>query len=245
MTKYIQIIGERHTGSKWVKKLLNKSFKNIQVSDWEKHWFVNEYKLKNFLESGERSPEHMKNKAKEDNLDYEIFNNLYDNNIIVIVLTRFVWDWLIAMKKDPHHCENKKELVLNTSLSDFLKWNWKNNRDETKFSWPVENVIHLRYQKYKNWIKYFSSFNKIDYIRYEDMLIDAVNIINFFKQKYDLEYKDNNIPIHINKNKIDKSIYYNRNNIWKYYKQKDIEFVNKYIDDDIENYLGYFDYEML
>lgn len=121
MIDSIQIIAERHSGSKWFTKLLRTSSCGIQVCDLEKHWFVNEYKLKHFLDTSLATVEKMKKNAVKQQIDYDNFNNLTTNNKLIIIITRYVYDWLLGMKKDPHHCRNKKEIITEMTISEFIR----------------------------------------------------------------------------------------------------------------------------
>jgi hypothetical protein len=242
MIDSIQIICERHSGSNWFVKLLNHSFNNkIQINDLEKHWFLNEYKLNHFLETSSAPLKKMKNNCIKRNISFNNFNDITKNNILVIIIVRDVYDWILGMKKDPHHFSNKQEII-NMSISNFIKMKWNNNRDITPYSILVNNVVDLRTKKYINWFKYIPQFCKnVEIFKYEDILLNYKAIIKYLCEQYNFKLENDikNQNQSLTQNKIDNSLYFNKKLIDKFYSKKDLYFIKKFIKLDIEKELGY------
>lgn len=235
----IQIISERHSGSKWFTHFLKNSLgKGIQVCDLEKHWFVDEYILKHFLETSLSPVIRMIQHTKDRNIDFDNFNDLTTDNKLIIIITRYTYDWIKSMKKYPYHCRNKEEIINNMTLSEFIRSKWNNPRDET---FLVENVVDLRTKKYKNWFKFIPEFcDNVEIIQYESLLLDIRSILNFLKKKYDLSIV---LPYHYDniqgQQQINQSIYFNPSLRDKYFNQDDIEFIESYMNLSMEKELGY------
>jgi len=239
MIDSIQIICERHSGSNWFAKLLEQSFPNIQVNDLEKHWFINEYKLKHFLETSYSPIKKMKQHCINRGINFNTFNNITTDNVLTIILTRNVYDWVLGMKRDPHHFKNKQE-ISNMSVSDFIKMDWNNVRDINEFSVPVENVIDLRTKKYLNWFKYIPTYCKnVEVISYESLLNKYIDVLVYLSNKYNFSINNIYQDYKILDKKKNQSIYFNPSLIEKYYSKKDLFFIEKYIKLELEKNLSY------
>lgn len=237
--KYIQIYGERSTGTNYLHHLLEENIKNVKVGykfGW-KHGFAKIDKLKN-------------ESTVED---------------LILVITKEPYSWFVSMHKKPHHAPQ----MLKLSFSDFLREEWacyegKNfdSRDLDKDPVLAEqemmfernpdtqerykNVIRLREGKMRRLfhLKDENIVPNIEFIRYEDLLKTPKRKIVSITNNNNLKLKG---PIQLStgyfgKNpskKFDRTEYYKQKQYLDKYTISDLKFVKTQLDEELENRLGY------
>lgn len=235
--KYIQIYGERNSGTNFLHFLLEKNIDNVKVGykyGW-KHGFA---KLDN-----------LKNKASEEDLIICIFKDPYS--------------WLVSMHQKPHHAPQ----MLPLSFSEFLREEWAcyegDNYDiRNLVTDPIlpeqemlfernphtlerfNNVVKLRTEKAKHLLQLNNNCPNVLYLKYEDLLnkprISVCNIAHKFRMKLkgpvkvSMGYFGKNPKL-----KFDRKSYYNEQKYLKHYSKEDLLFVNSELDESIETSLGY------
>jgi len=237
--KFIQIYGERSTGTNYLHHLLEQNIKGVKVGykfGW-KHGFA---KI---------------NKIKEEATDSDL----------ILVITKEPYSWLVSMYKKPHHAPQ----MLKLSFSEFLREEWacyegKNfdSRDLEKDPLLPEqemmfernpdtnerfgNVIRLRESKMRRLlrIKDENIVKNIEFIRYEDLLLAPRKKILSVADNHKLKIKG---PIKLSsgyfgKNpskKFDRKDFYLQKQYLDGYKVSDLKFTNSQLDEELEARYGY------
>lgn len=235
--KYIQIYGERNSGTNFLHFLLEKNIKGVKVGyryGW-KHGFAKLDKLKE--------------KAGEDTLVMCIFKDPYS--------------WLVSMHGKPHHAPQ----LMGLPLSNFLKEEWAcyegdnyDKRDleknpvlpEQEMMWErnpetgerFENVVQVRTAKAKRLLQIKDVCPKVMYVRYEDLLARPRIYICDIAGKFRLRL---NGPVQVSmgyfgknpKAKFDRKDYYAQKKYLEKYKPEDLAFINQHLDEAVEKELGY------
>lgn len=234
---YIQIYGERNSGTNYLHFLLEHNIKNMQVGykyGW-KHGFARVDELKNKVNQSD----------------------------LIICLFKDPYSWLVSMHGKPHHAPQ----LLGLSFSEFIRSEWAcyqgdnyDTRDLVKDPLTpdqemlyernpetgerFDNVMQLRSAKIKR-VKQLQKFwPNILYMQYEELLtkprVTVCDIAGQFKMKL-------NGPVQLSKGyfgknpnkKWDRSAYYQEKQYLKHYTQEDLDYVNDQIDWEYENILGY------
>jgi hypothetical protein len=215
--KHIQLYAERHTGSKWFEDCIKQYLVIHQYLfslGW-KHFFPNIYMLDG--------------------------TNL--NEYLFIILSRNPYDWIKSMHENPHHAHIS---LKNKTLNEFITLPWisihekvlnKQNglyqekemlferNPQTLLSFS--NIIEMRNMKNQYFINLKNIVPNIKFIRYEDICMDIVKVMSGISEEFKI-YKTNR-----------KTTY---NSIPKFEKQIDeesLEFINKNINWELEEFLGY------
>ncbi len=243
MIKYIQIYGERNSGTNYLHFLLEHNIKNIKVGykyGW-KHGF-----------------------AKVDQMKDQV--NAED---LIICLFKDPYSWLVSMHGKPHHAPQ----LVGTTFSEFIRSEWAcytgDNydvrdlvkdpvTDETEMLYErnpetqqrFANVIKLRSAKIRKVKELQKFWPNIIYMRYEELLQSPRITVCDIAGKFKMKLKG---PVQLSKGyfgknpnkKWDRSAYYQEKQYLKHYTQEDLTFVNEQIDWEYENILGYHKIENL
>lgn len=159
---YIAIFGERHSGTKWLCKLVDgfdvsKNDRLGRTKYGHKHWF-----LPNDQPSGPES------------------------STVFLVIVRDPYSWLSAMHRKPYHANDH----FNLPMKEFLTREWISYESRGRFKKvnditneiitdrdPVTgnrfaNVMQLRSAKLQYWKEFENRFSNFLMVKYEDLLFD-------------------------------------------------------------------------
>jgi len=237
--KYIQIYGERNSGTNYLDKLLQKNISEVEIGykyGW-KHGYTN---LKKIL--------------KTDN-----------KNTLFIHITKDPYAWLSSMHEKPHHAPQ----LYFKSFEEFIRSEWacykgkqyqiraKNLDKEPLLPEdemmrernPVtgqryENVCELRNAKMHRYIRLEKFVENYKHIQYENLLRSREMVFQQLAEEYSLKVNDtilNDSGYH-GKNptqNFSKLEFYNNKEYLKKYSKEDIKYVNTIINFKNENILGY------
>lgn len=235
--EYIQIYGERNSGTNYLHFLLEENIKNIKVGykyGW-KHGFAK-------IENVAKGP-------VDKELVFAVFKDPYS--------------WIVSMHGKPHHAPQ----LYKTPVSQFIRSEWAcyeganyDSRDLVKD--PIqpdqemlfernpengerfENVIALRTAKMKRLFELKEKIPNVSLFRYEDFLFKPRIKICEIAGKERLRLKG---PVKISmgyfgKNpdkKFDRKDYYDNKEYFKKFTQDDLDYINKFLDPEMEKALGY------
>jgi len=236
MIKYVQIFGERNSGTNYLKELVEMNFEGIEVTTeygW-KHGFAKK----------------IRRHANE------------VDDVLVICIFKNPLAWFLSMHKKPHHAPQMKAL----SFSNFLKEEWvcykgkgyfKRDLEKNPFKPEeemmiernpatgkrFENVVKLRNKKNENLLLLKYKLKNIEYLKYEDLLIDPKIVINDFALKYEIKAKqfENSNKYHgkSKKETFSKKDYYLNKEYKKEYSTEDLNFVKLELNHALEKEIGY------
>ena len=229
------IKGERGTGTRFFRKILNyyfdNSFENIHSSKYDsdgyygwKHGYIFEDELK---------------KINED-------------QVIICIINKDIFSWLLSIFTNPYELK-KEQTNSNFTLffgkkNDFKSFIQSTNRVYDNFeSWIKEfyqkegiydsyaSVYDLRYKKYHSMLN--EKIERKIYFKYEDLLSNHFNIVLAISDKYNLEITK---PQNATFDNYFKRNFYLQKEYMKLYSPKMIKTVEQNIDLNLENKMGYF-----
>jgi len=161
ISKYT-IIGERHSGTNWIERIFTYHF-NLPLT-WEfgsKH-FIDQY-----------DPNHLASA----------------NNCLFVCMTRNIYDWIGGFYKFPHHVH----ISMRKNLQTFMLNEWKSQIQDNDYflKKAYKNIFTLRKYKFQFMHKYLPFLvNNMIIIRYEDLLQDIINVINFIEKTFNISTKN-------------------------------------------------------
>jgi hypothetical protein len=241
-----QVLGERCSGTNYVHALIEENLKDLRSSGCISKHFIPWYL----------------DKAK---INSNSYYQVPIQNILYIVVIRDVFDWVRSFYETPHHTDGSIKKLSFTNFirtpwkpkEENIEKNerrfWQlfamgqvnsNNEDSLPYyidkmdpvtKKPFKNILHLRTQKYQNYIEFANYVNNIIYVRYEDVLANPEEFISFVSNFTNA--KPSNY----------KSITTYKNEFKKIYKPKkyfeinksDRKFILLQIDQNLEKEFGY------
>lgn len=205
--KKFTIFGERHTGTKYLKKILQN---NLDLD------FTNEYGHKHpFIEGIE--PRGLINTTT----DLEKTKSIFDSDDTWFFVTvRNPFDWIGAMYNKPYAMkEFNKENIFSFMKSKYIAYEyeqpvhnlWKKKKEEPYyFMEEADNILQLRNLKNQHFYNLRNFVKKYSIIRLEhfqkDIEKELNKVINFFDYRKPVNYNLNNEEISFIKNNLDNDI---------------------------------------
>lgn len=156
--KQYTIIGERHSGTNWLEKLINSQLKIPLTWEFGSKHFINP------------NPNEL---ARAD-------------NCLFIVITRNIYDWIGAFYKLPHHVDMSIMKSMETFI--LSEWKNSGIDNDYFTQKPYKNIFKLRKYKLEYaYIILPLIVNNLIIIKYEDLLIDTKKIINFISDTFSIQ----------------------------------------------------------
>lgn len=224
MIEFIQIFGERCSGTNYIENLICKNYQvSITYAFGWKHWYID---FKQFANA-----------------------NVSCENVLFIVIVRNPYDQLRSLSLEPHHAP----FHYNISFSDFLRREWKSYESEhhTWFHPDINernkcikegvliehesNVCTLRNKKNKNFLELKNYVKHFLVINYEDILFNYTSITII--EDFNIQRRTNNIINITNQKGIHDETFKMKE--YNLIEENDILFINTTLDWYVENKLGY------
>lgn len=236
---YIQIFGERNSGTNYLHKLIEKNIQDIEVGykyGW-KHGYTN----------------------------LKTINSSDTQKTLFIHITKDPYAWISSMHDKPHHAPQ----LYFMNFSEFIKTEWacykgkqyqvraknleaeplKPEEEMLKERDPItgkrfKNVCQLRNAKMHRFIKLEDHVENYLHIKYEDLLFQQETVFRNLSSRFNLNVNKklkNDSGYHgkdPNKSFTRQSFYSNKEYMDKY-NEEDIKFVNTELKFKNENSLGY------
>ena len=234
---YIKIFGERSSGTNYLSSLLDTNIKGVDIGNkygW-KHGFVNHQKIK---EAGK--------------------------GLLTIAIFKDPYSWAVSMCGKPHHApqlyklpfsefirsewacysgENfdKRDLSINPIKPEEEMMNERNPNTKKRFG----NVMLMRQAKIESFLRTADVTDNFEVVRYEDLLHTPRQVLNRLIRKYKLTRSFDKLRLnegYHGKNpnaKFTRKGYYLNKKYFDKYTQTDLDYINQFIDVDLEGKLGY------
>jgi hypothetical protein len=166
--RYVQIFGERCSGTNYLARLVEKNFWPVQItkSFGGKHWFIKDHE-----------PRGRPNRST----DFECVRRLADgDDTLFLVIFRDPIDWLRSLHARPYHAPEH----WNLPFAEFIRKPWICSELERVNSiWPeseqghyfieeAENVVRLRSQKIRHLTNLQGTVTNVAFVNYEVLLDD-------------------------------------------------------------------------
>lgn len=164
--KNFTIYGERHSGTNWLERLINRSFR-LPIT-WE-------YDYKHFFGC----------------CDWAKLNEA--NNTLFIGIVRNIYNWIGAMEKIPYHLPSKNVIDISPWISNrhisghgtFCDSHWYTKE-------KYKDIFHMRHHKIEFMYIYMPFLvNNYVFIRYEDLIEHTEYIITIISNLYNLNLYSN------------------------------------------------------
>lgn len=233
MIKYIQLFGERCSGTNFLASLIKKNFVDVEITTGfgGKHWFIKDH-----------DPRGIANQST----DYECRRRLTENeDTLFICLFRDPFDWVRSINVKPYHARHHR----NLPLTEFLQkpWRsfetsrvnlyWPDRQDQYWFIEEAENILRLRSQKIAHLLNLQSRVKHIYFLTYEK-LRDNNNLLYTIAEQFDIKLTHSYI--------LGEQEHFGRHENKKFTKpqypeipQEAIEFIRGELDWELENRIGY------
>jgi hypothetical protein len=233
--KYIQILGERYSGTNYLAALIRANIPSAEItkSFGFKHWFIKD---------------HQPRSAPNNTTDLECVRSLdHSDDTLFLVILRNPFDWLRSLARFPYHAPNHVGLT----FSNFIRTPWISyERNQANSDWAIsddgiyfiekaENILVLRTKKIQHWINLRQRVKHIAFINYENLYKNPSALVDI---------ADNfNIPV-TNRPLIDEPRYLTggavKNELFvpKKYEpilKHDLEFIESTLDWDVEESVNY------
>lgn len=160
------IYGERHSGTNWLERLINRSFRLPITWDYDhKHFFGC--------------------------CDWSKLNNA--NNTLFIGIVRNIYNWIEAMERIPYHLPSKNVMDISPWISNrnigehgtFCDSHWYTKE-------KYKDIFHMRSNKIEFMYIYMPFLvNNYVFIRYEDLIEYTEYIISIICNLYNLNFYTN------------------------------------------------------
>lgn len=169
MVRYIQLFGERCSGTNFVASLVTKNFRNVELTSafGAKHWF-----LKN----------HFPRCRPNQSTDTECVRTPGPESADTLFLCVFrnPFDWIRSLHRRPYHASNHGGIP----IAQFMRKPWLSfERHRSNRHWPMRddgfwfieeapNVLRLRSMKIEHWLNLENKVRNFRAVRYETLLED-------------------------------------------------------------------------
>ena len=172
MIKYLQIFGERCSGTNFVEQLIKNNFDDIEITKdfGGKHWFI-----KN----------HHPRCRPNDSTDHQCIRPLRaHSDTLFLCVFRDPYDWVRSIRDRPYHAKNHNGLP----FPEFIRkpWHsfeharvnqfWPQNDDKYWFIEEAINVLRLRSMKIEHLLNLETSVEHIYFINYEKISEDISHL---------------------------------------------------------------------
>ena len=238
--EYIQIFGERNSGTNFLHKLLEHNLAQKMDIGYDygwKHGYTNVKKI-----------------GANDT-----------SKVLFICIFKDPYAWISSMHLKPHHAPQ----LYFMDFSEFIREEWVcykgkgyQNRAKNLENEPLDpseemmkerdpqtkkrfkNVVHLRNGKNLRYLRLKNHAENVIYLNYEDLMIDPENVLKEILKEYKLSLTSNfkNTTSYHGKNpnlNFDRLDYYKEKKYMEKYNSKDLNYVNNILDFKLEKQLGY------
>jgi len=167
--KYVQIFGERCSGTNYLASLVQKNLAGVEVTKdfGGKHWFIKD---------------HLPRCRPNRSTDHQCIRPLSDSaDTLFLVIYRSPLDWLRSLHQKPYHAADHRGL----EFSDFVRKRWVSYETKKMNShWPscdgdyyfieeAENVLRLRTLKIQHLNRLQEVVEHAAFISYEELILDT------------------------------------------------------------------------
>ena len=234
MIKYIQILGERSSGTNFINSLVKKNFCGVQITKefGGKHWFLKD---------------HYPRSRPNDTTDAQCIRSVHENttDTLFLCVLRNPFDWIRSIHSRPYHAYNHSGIP----FSQFLRKPWLSfEKARVNRFWPARtdnfwfieeagNILQLRSMKIEHWLKLGEKVENIYYLNYEDVLQDN-QFMTKVAERFGIELCNANIE--------GETRYLNRRPDIEYSPQnypaiadQDLEFIRSELNWELEQRIGY------
>jgi hypothetical protein len=234
MIRYVQIFGERCSGTNYLAALVRKNFPDVELTQefGGKHWFIRGH--------GPRG-------RANSTTDHQCVRTLDDSdNTLFLVIHRNPFDWVRSIQATPYHAWTHDSLPLDEFIrkswvsSEVAAVNptWEVREDGYYFIEEAENVLALRTSKMRHFLGLNGVVPHVVQIRYEDLAADPgllATIAENFEIRLDgLELQNTDRYFGGKDKKV-----FDGPREYAPINESNREFINRHLDWDVESLVGY------
>ena len=234
MIAFIQLFGERCSGTNFVSSLITKNFKHVELTTdfGGKHWFLKD---------------HFPRCRPSVSTDTECIRSLSHNNsdTLFLCIFRNPFDWLRSIHARPYHASNHADIP----ITQFIRKPWLSfERYPANRYWPLRednfwfieeaiNLLKLRSMKIQHLLNLQYRVENCRFIRYESLLEDNGYLASIASD-FQIKLKHSDI--------IGEDRYFGRApgtkfslTVYPVLREDDIEYIIHELDWELERKIGY------
>ncbi len=235
MIKYVQIFGERCSGTNFLTTLVFKNFRDVELTrDFGgKHWFIRNHKP--------RPP-------GNNSTDFQCVRSLdHSEDTLFLIIYRNPYDWLRSLHEKPYHAREHGGL----SFSEFIRKNWisyetaklnkkwPENKDNYYFIEEADHILQLRTQKIVHLNRLKEVVRNLCFINLE-VITDNIDLLAKIAVQFNISLKHQEIQgeqRYLAGHVPEPSDYSPKS--YPAIIPEDLEFLKENLDWEIENNIGY------
>jgi hypothetical protein len=188
MVKYLQLFGERCSGTNFVSSLIRKNLANIELTKdfGGKHWFIRNH--------------HPRCRTNQ-STDFQCVRPLSDSaDTLFLCLFRNPFDWLRSIHARPFHAGNHWGLPFDEFIrkpwhafeTSRLNPTWPERSDGYWFIEEAKNIIRLRTEKVRHLLKLQETVENVCFVNYE-VIRDDNEVLRDIAERFRIKLKHNQI----------------------------------------------------
>jgi len=178
MIRYVQIFGERCSGTNFVTRLVENNMDNVELTKdfGGKHWFIKD---------------HYPRSRPNESTDYQCVRSLQDSaDTLFLCLFRNPYDWVRSIREKPYHARNHQGLPLRAFIRkpwhsfEHARLNryWPKRSDNYWFIEEAINILRLRSMKIAHLLNIQDRVENIRFVNYETISQDNEALISIADQ---------------------------------------------------------------
>ncbi len=233
MIRYVQIFGERCSGTNFVAHLVKNNLDNIELTKdfGGKHWFIKD---------------HYPRSRPNESTDFQCIRPLRDHSdTLFLCLFRNPYDWVRSIREKPYHARNHNGLILREFIRKpwhsfehaRLNRHWPQRDDNFWFIEEAINILHLRSMKIEHLLNLQNQVDNICFVNYEKISEDE-NILNTIADQFQISLKHTAIKSVSKHFGRAHDIEFSPSN-YPDISPEDLKFINEELNWDLENHIGY------
>ncbi len=234
MIRYVQIFGERCSGTNYLASLVQKNFEGVEITKdfGGKHWFVKDH-----------PPRGRPNRST----DHQCVRPLSDSDdTLFLIIHRGPLDWLRSLHAKPYHAAGHRGLP----FAEFLRKPWLSYETRRMHPlWPedaqgyyfieeAENVLRLRTLKLRHLLGLRDVVSHVAFLGYEELALDP-GLLAEVADRFDVRLGQ--------RPPVDESFYFGGGPLRTFTAPKryppiappDLDFIRENLDWEIEARIGY------
>ncbi len=238
----MEVIGERCSGTNYVRALVQKNFIQYELSDNTNTRLIqkNRHANKHFFPWLDL-PAFQINKQGKRIRDLDFLNG--SNSCLFILAVRDPYDWLRSFYAQPHHVLTSK--MLGKGFLHFIQHEWRAEDNNATYPdhWnpyderPFLNVLELRKYKTLNYLQTGLSVDNFLVVQYEQVAQNPSLFIDFISEYFNMK---KTTPFHDIESYKDEEKKDFQKKEYKPFNSIEFQFINNSIDWPTEKLIGYY-----
>ncbi len=243
--KEVAIMGSEASGTVFLLSIIKKNFPEYVIHAVSGHKFPHRHFFPWFDLSKFQIVKKKDINANHLEIEKNCLNDSKD--CLFIYITKNAYDWLnLYYLERPSTYKNEEQSLKQECFSSWISAQWEVEQDSSdKFNttnWnPYEgrafnNILELRKYRILNFLQIGSLVNNFMFIRYEDLIKDPEEFVNFVSENFYLEKKSIFQEVSLVKLNWVRNVFHEKESCIS---QSDLDFITQHLDWEVEQLVGY------